>query len=196
MANTLSPESRVERYGFEEYKMYYESTERVTDRRLAVNTSNFAITTASLIAVAVLTNWSLGKPSFLLITLATDALIGAMGALYCTLWVGQITDFKALNQAKFSVLNAVAPQILFSATPDSRVPADPFQKEWKLLQEQEATRKIHSTDLVALRSSNIEYLVPKALRVIYIVIALTAVGIGVFNRSSLWLALLSSQATT
>lgn len=156
------------RFAFDEYKMYYDSTEKVTDRRLAVNTWNYGACTATIAAIAILTAWAWPKAEFRLVAIAANVAVAGMGILFCTLWVGQIRDFKSLNNAKFEVLNEIASRVAFGKDDDPRVSAEPFAKEWEILQRREETRELESPQIVALRSSNIEYLVPKAFRIIFV----------------------------
>src|SRR2546421_7874977 len=89
---------------FDEFKLYYESTEKVTDRRLSANTWNYSICIAIVIAIAGIVKWSVGNP-VLYVGLTAVLVLCIMAVLFCTLWLGQITDFKYLNNAKFKVLN-------------------------------------------------------------------------------------------
>ena len=171
-------------YSFDEYELYYESTERVTDRRLATNAWNYGICTAIIVAVAVLANWSVSKPEFGLMTAGAIVTLAGMGMLLCTLWIGQIRDFKALNNAKYDVLNAMAPLVRF-APKDDRVSATPFAKEWEILKAKDATREIESMKIFALRSSNTEFLVPTAFRWLFGLTVLAAVATAGFNFTSL-----------
>ena len=103
---------------FEEFKLFYESAEKVTDRRLETNRWNYSICIAMLLAIAGIINWGLSKPPFLFVSLIAVAVICIMAMLFCALWIGQIRDFKSLNNAKFAVLNPMAPSVSFSA-PDA-----------------------------------------------------------------------------
>jgi hypothetical protein len=172
------------RYSFDEYKLYYESTEKVTDRRLATNAWNYALCTAIMVAMATLASWSLSRPDFRLVTIVAILMLAGMGMLLCTLWIGQIRDFKALNNAKFEVLNAMAPHVQFGAN-DDRASATPFAREWEILKTKEATQEVYTTRIVALRSSNAEFLVPTAFRWLFAFIVATALIIVVMNWSSL-----------
>jgi hypothetical protein len=152
-----------QRYSFDEYKLYYESTEKVTDRRLAANNWNYGLCTAVIIAIAGLANWSPSQPGFGLVIFAVILMLAGMGMLLCTLWIGQIRDFKELNDAKFKVLNAMAPLVQFGAG-DARTSATPFEREWKIMDEKKATRKVSSMRIVALGSSDTEIFIPTAFR--------------------------------
>jgi hypothetical protein len=172
-------------YSFDEYKLYYESTEKVSERRIANNTWNYSICIAIIIAVAVLANWSVSEPEFGLITIVAVLMLAGMGTLLCTLWIGQLRDSKALNTAKFHVLNDImAPKVQF-APKDERKSANPFDIEWKKVKELDQASKVYSMEIVALRSSNAEFLVPKAFRWLFIFIIVVTLAVTVVNFSLL-----------
>lgn len=180
--STIAPESKE--YSFEEYKLYYESAERVTDRRLATNTWNYSICTAIIVSIAALVNWSLVQTNFQLITISLIILLAVMGLLLCTLWSGQIKDFKNLNAAKFEVINTMAPLVRFGSN-NNLVSAAPFAHEWTILKEKEATQDVRNMSIVALRSSNAEFLVPKAFRWFFLLITIFAVATLYINWATL-----------
>lgn len=167
-----------QRFSFDEFKLYYESTEKVTDRRLETNRWNYSICTAMLIAIGALARWSLTTAALLWVGFAAIGILSAMAVLFCALWIGQIRDFKKLNNAKFSVLNAMAPNLEFdSEKPGLVVSYCPFEKEWTKLAELNALEEVGKANIVALKSSNIEYFIPKAFGVLFagILIALLMV---------------------
>ena len=169
------PEKKL---SFEEFKLYYESTEKVTDRRLDTNRWNYSICIAMLVAIAVLTRWSLTTVALLWIGFAAVGILSVMAVLFCSLWVGQIRDFKKLNNAKFTVLNAMAPNVEFNPEkPGMVVSYCPFEREWARLTELNAVDEVRKANIIALKSSNIEYFIPKAFTVLFagIFIALTIV---------------------
>jgi hypothetical protein len=171
---------RSQRCSFEEYKLYYESAEKVTDRRLATNTWNYGLCTAVMVAIATLANWGLAQPGFGVVTVAAIVVLSGMGILLCALWKGQIRDFKDLNSAKFEVLNAMAPLVQFDAT-ETVVSAIPFMREWDILKAKEATREVEAMRIVALRSSNAELLVPTAFRWLFVLIMCAALATAIVN---------------
>jgi hypothetical protein len=159
------------RYSFDEFKLYYESTERVTDRRLETNRWNYSICIAILVAIATIARWSLTTATLIWVGLAAIVVLDVMAILFCALWVGQIRDFKKLNNAKFTVLNNMAPQIEFDlAHPGSVGSFCPFDREWKKLNELNALDEVGRSNIVALRSSNIEYFIPKAFAALFVAI--------------------------
>ena len=184
------PNEARKKLAFEEFKLFYESAEKVTDRRLETNRWNYSIGVAILLAVAGIINWGISKPPFLFVSLIAVAVLCIMAVLFCSLWIGQIRDFKSLNNAKFAVLNQMAPSVSFSAPDsDARVSYAPFEREWEALKKAEAVQEIASFNIVALKSSNMEYLIPRAFRVLFLVLLLTVILVVVRN----WQALLQSS---
>jgi len=120
-----------------------------------------------------------------------------MAILFCSLWLGQITDFKYLNNAKFKVLNEMAPRLEFDlAHPNQMTSFRPFEKEWKTLEEVKAAVEIGQRKIVALKSSNIEYYIPKAFRILFFLVCLAALLALAFNWSSFvnsWKMILHAQ---
>jgi hypothetical protein len=153
---------------FEEFELYYESTEKVTDRRLETNRWNYSICLAILVAIAALIRWSLGTVTLLWVGFAGAGVLSVMAFLFCLLWIGQIRDFKKLNNAKFAVLNAMAPNLDFDfEKPGAVVSYCPFEKEWIRLAELNALEEVGKANIVALKSSNIEYFIPNAFCVLF-----------------------------
>jgi hypothetical protein len=164
MATDLSQE----RYSFDEFKLYYDSTEKVTDRRLETNRWNYSICIATLVAIAVLTKWSLAEISLVWVGLVAVALLSLMAIVFCALWVDQIKDFKKLNTAKFMVLNQMAPRLEFDTdNPGAVVSFLPFEREWEAMKALNALDEIGDSKIIALKSSNIEYFVPKAFAFVF-----------------------------
>ncbi|PML25634.1 MULTISPECIES: RipA family octameric membrane protein [Vibrio] len=159
------------RVAFDEFKLFYDSTEKVTDRRNAANRWNYSICIAILGAIAAVISWSLGKPPFLVTGIIIVVLLAGMAALYCTLWVGQIRDLKELNNAKFTVLNEMASFVSFGdGNSEKLVSYRPFEKEWDELIKAKVAQEVKNINIIALKSSNIEYLIPKAFRVLFVLI--------------------------
>jgi hypothetical protein len=166
----------AEKLSFEEFKLYYESAEKVTERRLSANTWNHSLCVAIVVAIAVTINWTVSHRPFFYVGLVGVIVICAMATLFCSLWMGQVDDFKLLNNAKFKVLNQMAPNIEFDPTrPGQAKSFCPFEKEWQVLQEVKAAVAISQHKIVALKSSNIEYFIPKAFRVVFLTIIVASV---------------------
>ena len=84
----MTDRPRESKLSFEEFKLYYESTEKVTDRRLETNRWNYSICIAILVAIAVLTRWSLTTSALLWTGFTAVAILCLMAILFCALWVG------------------------------------------------------------------------------------------------------------
>ncbi|NRA54878.1 MAG: hypothetical protein HRU23_12095 [Gammaproteobacteria bacterium] len=161
------------RVAFDEFKLFYESAEKVTDRRHSANRWNYSICIAILGAIAAIISWSLGKPAFLITGIVSVVLLAGMAALYCTLWIGQIRDFKELNNAKFAVINEMARFVSFGdGNNENLISYKPFEKEWDALTKAKIAEEVKSINIVALKSSHIEYLIPKAFRALFVLIVL------------------------
>jgi hypothetical protein len=178
----MSSTSTEKKLSLEEFKLYYEATEKVTDRRLETNRWNYSICIAMLVAIAVLTKWSLTTVNLLWVGFAAVAILSIMAVLFCILWVGQIKDFKKLNNAKFTVLNAMAPNVEFyPERPGTVVSYCAFEKEWNRLSELNALDEVGKSNIVALKSSNIEYFIPKAFGVLFATIFVALLIVTISN---------------
>jgi hypothetical protein len=188
--------NEAKKVSFDEFKLYYESTEKVTDRRLSANTWNYSICIAIIVAIAGIVKWSTGN-SFFYVGLTAVLILCLMAILFCSLWLGQIADFKYLNNAKFKVLNEMAPHIEFDIEHPNQITSFcPFEKEWQKLEEAKAAVEIGQRKIVALKSSNIEYYIPQAFRVLFFLISTAVVLAVAFNWGSFvnsWRAVLHVQ---
>jgi hypothetical protein len=178
----MSKDTATSKHSFEEFKLYYDSTEKVTDRRLDTNRWNYSICIAILVAIAVLSKWSLTTASLIWVGFAAVAVLSTMAILFCFLWIGQIRDFKKLNNAKFAVLNEMAPKLDFHPDRPGEVTSYcPFDKEWKRLAELDALSEVGKSNIIALKSSNVEYFIPKAFAALFASIILALILVTIFN---------------
>jgi hypothetical protein len=116
--------------------LYYESTEKVTDRRLDTNRWNYSICIAILVAVATITQWSLPDERLIWVGLAADFLLCLMAIFFCTLWIGQIRDFKKPKQCQvLSPERNGAHGRHRHRNPGAISSFCPFDKEWKKYRE-------------------------------------------------------------
>lgn len=175
---------------FDEFLLFYGSAEKVTDRRLETNRWNYSVCTAIIVACAAILGWATTNPNFLVIALIAVLILSIMAILFCRFWIAQIRDFKMLNNAKFEVLNQMAPRVCFSPeNNDDRKSFLPFEKEWEALKKTKSTVELTNTNIFALSSSNIEYLIPHAFTWLFIfmiiaVIVLTLANWGMITNSS------------
>lgn len=169
MSNTAASQVTTRsKVSFEEFKLYFESAERVTDRRLETNRWNYTVCVAILIAIAIITNWSFSATNLVWLGLGAVLVLCLMAMLFCILWVGQIRAYKELNNAKFEVLNEMAPHLEFHPDQPGLVNSyEPFAKEWAKLNASNALEELKRSNIVALKSSNMEYFIPKAFVVLF-----------------------------
>ena len=121
-------------------------------------------------AIAVIANWSLSTPQYKYVGFTLIATISVLSAIYVKLWLRQILDWKALNTAKFKIVNEMAPLLQFeSKTENVKVISyEPFKREWEYLQELNALQSSKKRKVVALKSTNEEIFVPNAFFFIFI----------------------------
>lgn len=178
----------TEKYSFEEFKLIYESTEKVTDRRLTNNKQNYAIGVAILGTIGIIWKWSIDNETYFFCGILLVLLLSFLAILFCTLWIGQIKDFKKLNAAKFDVVNEMTNSLYFECS-DVNVELKsykPFVKEWEKLTKINALQEEGQSNLIALKSSNTEFFIPAAFRIIFIVTLLISVLTIVINPAQTW----------
>ena len=167
---TLAPVS------FDEFKLYYESAERVTERRLSTNRWNYSVSTAIVLTIGAVLSFSTSHDTFTFIAAASTLFLSAIAFLFCTYWIKQIDDFKALNKSKFAVLEKMAPNVVFdsSGNPSPAKSFEPFKREWEDLEAASALQAIPGRveRVLALKSTRQEYFLPQAFRLLFVAIFL------------------------
>lgn len=169
-------------YSWEEYKLYFETTEKVIDRRIALNAWNYGICVALLVASGLLANWLASKSELRLTLLFAIGVLSIMGMLLARLWYRQVKDLKLLNNAKFEVLEAMAPQVIF---PDGRPSFEAFKKEWIILGQRGATAKRWGLRVKVLKSSGAEFALPWSFGAVFALVLTLVVAIGWSNWDQL-----------
>jgi hypothetical protein len=175
-------------YSFEEFKLMYESTEKVTDRRHTKNTFNYSICVGGVLALAVIANWSVANSQYKYVSFTLIFLLSIMETAYTRLWLRQIKDLKALNTAKFEVLNEMAPLLKFDSTKSGAgeeiVSYQPFAREWEILKKLNALQNPKRHKIVALKSTDEELFIPKAFQAIFILSTLGSLIAIIFHFTS------------
>jgi hypothetical protein len=176
---------------FQEFALYYQSTVQVTERRIAMNRWNYSVLTATLIAIALVLNWSTDKQSHMFVGVCGIVILCLMAVVLCTYWINQISDAKNLNSAKFKVLAEMAPLVVFDGS-DGPSPArswEPFEKEWSELQAAQALTQVKTgpiSKLQVLNASRAEYFIPQAFRVLFAIILLGTVTFAALEHSAVF----------
>ncbi|GAB3636711.1 hypothetical protein GCM10027422_23010 [Hymenobacter arcticus] len=166
----------IVKYSFEEFKLVYESTEKVIDRRLTNNKQNYTISVAILVGIAVVWKWSIENSRYFFGGMLLVLILAVFAVLFCSLWVEQIKDFKRLNDAKFSVINEMAKQVYFESNNENvEIKSyDPFTKEWEKLNAIHAIEENSTIKLITLNSSSREFFIPQSFRIIFALIVVVS----------------------
>ncbi len=103
---------------FEQYKLYVDSADRISQRRSSTN--SFLLTVnASLVTLYGLTTPL--KPS---VAAAWHLLVPFAGILVCITWLSLVENYRNLNSVKFKVIHELEQQL----------PASLYAYEWQLLE--------------------------------------------------------------
>ena len=174
MGNEKPKTEEIKNYSFEEFKLIYDSAEKVTDRRIALNKFNYSICTAIFLSIAFLWNWSLTNAEYDLAGVFMVMILSIIASIFTFYWIRQIKDYKSLNNAKFNVINGMSENLFFpNESGDIKIDSfEPFKKEWEELKVLSALQEKKKFRIIALKSSNLEYFIPKAFRVIFITMSL------------------------
>jgi hypothetical protein len=175
---------------FEEFKLYYESTEKVTDRRLNANRWNYSISVGIILAIAAVYSWATSNRPYFLLAGAAILVLAAAAAVFSLFWLRQVEDWKALNAAKFKVLNDMAREVRFQPSEGHLPPKSyqPFDKEWKILQSQSSLAKVRIFrvgQLEALNASGAELFMPRAFMAVFAALFVVMLAVMAFSWGSL-----------
>lgn len=172
------------RVHFEEFRMYLESAERTTDRRLELNKSNASLSLLILAGIGAIVSWSFGKDGVQPFAVVIIGAIALLAAVFCRWWWKQVVSYKDLNSAKFKVLNEMAPRIVFPDVLDLSCCSDePFRKEWDILKRNQSLGVFKSG--LALGASLSEITVPVMFMICFSLIFLVSAMMAVFGRYDL-----------
>ena len=137
-----------EKHLFEQYKLYIESAEKISDRRQ--NANNYFIT----INTALITLLGLSfQVSFLENLSWLRSLLAGMGIIICIIFWYLLRSYKQLNTGKFKVIHEI----------EQHLPLALYDYEWKILEEGK-NKKIYYP------FSHIELLIPWVFGIIYFIL--------------------------
>ncbi len=131
---------------FDQYKMYVESVEKISDRRQ--NANNFFLTLNTVLIsviglsfqVKIFDNYSWAR-----------VLIAVLGILICIIFGFLLRAYKQLNTGKFKVIHEI----------EQMLPLALYDYEWKILGEGKDKKKYYPF-------SHIELLIPWVFGIIYL----------------------------
>ena len=149
-------------YSFEEFRMMYESTELISDRKIAFNRNNASLCLLVIAGQGAAASWMYKVTELQAFTPLVLIPIAILAIIFCLYWNGQLRAFKELNSAKFQVLEEMAKRVAF---PDYRersiVSMNPFMREYQILNEKQQLMK-GAAGLLLQKSNFAETTVPKS----------------------------------
>jgi len=130
---------------FEQYKMYVELADRVSQRRINVN-SFFITANATLLTIASGFKGEFGNYMYL---------IAVTGIAISLFWLFSIRSYKQLNSGKFKVIHEI----------ETYLPMDVFTYEWKLLDKGKSFKKYW-------KLSHVEMAIPLIFTGLYVALSI------------------------
>jgi MFS family permease len=107
--------TKLDDHTLEQYKLFVDSSHKVSDRRLSTNSYFLTINSSLLTLMGLLAGIIADRKPLVLLCVA--------GMVISWTWLIQLEDFQRLNSAKFNVINEL----------EAQLPANVFQEEWRHL---------------------------------------------------------------
>lgn len=106
----------------EQYKLYVQMVDKISERRQSANSFFLTINTALVAFLGIVGKSGTGS------VIATPPLpwvlvVSAAGLILCYFWYRLVLSYKGLNSGKFKVVHAL----------ESRLPASPYDAEWEVV---------------------------------------------------------------
>jgi len=111
------PDNKKSEHILEQYKMYVESAEKVSDRRSNLNTFYLSLTTTIAGLIGYLKTNTIDNSEYLIIGLSVSAI------LICIYWVNLLENYRKLNSGKFKVFHEI----------EKELPLNLYEYEWEKL---------------------------------------------------------------
>lgn len=151
----MKPDEYGENYQahlLEQYKLYVEMADRVSQRRDQSN--RFYVTLVSALVALLVVLARVGAGTSGTVWAAALLIVGLFGIALSGIWILNIRSYRTLNTAKFKVISSMEPQLPWAGYAD----------EWELLRPQDAPPKY-------LQLSRVEQLVPRLIILLFAGIA-------------------------
>jgi hypothetical protein len=160
-AEEAAEDTRELCYSFEEFRMMYDSTELISERKITFNRNNASLCLAIIAGQALAANWCYKKQELMVAGPLFVCAIAILAIVFCIYWDGQLWTFKELNAAKFKVLEEMAGRVVFPDYKERSVRSmSPFDREYQIMNER--SKLVQSRKgLMLPRSSLAETIVPK-----------------------------------
>ena len=170
-------------YSFEEFRLVYETTERLVERKMATTRANSSFSSAIIAGQCVALSWAFEKSDRVEIVVGCALLvIAVLGIAFSLYWYDQIRSSSDLNNAKFKVMSEIAQSMQF---PDYRpattlLSINPFEREWELM------RKAGKLTPSGKRKGAITELIVPACFLIVFALEAVLLGVWVFSIARGW----------
>jgi hypothetical protein len=107
----------------EQYKLYVQMADKISDRRQAANNFFLTVNTALIAFLGLVAAPDIGSgPSATAHPpLPWVVVVSAAGVVLCYTWYRLVRSYKGLNSGKFKVVHAI----------ESKLPSSPFDAEWE-----------------------------------------------------------------
>ena len=153
----MRPEEYGEKFSdhfLEQYKLYVEMADRVSQRREQSNRFYVALLTSLAALLVILARFGLDTENdagtFLKVVILAS---GVLGSALAIIWFINIKSYRQLNTAKFQIINRM----------EERLPFAGYSDEWELLRPKEGPAKY-------FQLTRVEQFVPLAVFVLFLVI--------------------------
>jgi hypothetical protein len=139
----------------EQYKLYVQLADNVSERRAKTN-AYYVSVTAAILVLAARFEWLAPADRLQAVGLL---LVAVLGILVCLVWRANVTSFRQLNSAKFKVIHEL----------EERLPFPCYDREWELLR-RGTDRKSY------LQLTRIERALPLVLTIAYLMLLVIAIA--------------------
>ena len=140
----------------EQYKLYVEMADRVSQRRDQSN--RFYVTIVSALAAIVVIIARFGVPENGTLLEVAFLVVGLFGIALSVVWHFNIRSYRVLNSAKFAIINRIEKQLPFAG----------YSEEWEILRPPEGRRPY-------FQLTRVEQFIPAIFAVLFAALTIYAV---------------------
>lgn len=142
------------RHLLEQYSLYVEMADRISQRRSKANTFFLSVNTLLVTAIGVLSKL---ESDFEILNSWWALTTSLAGILFCWTWLSIINSYRQLNTGKFKVINTI----------EQKLPLAMYKAEWSYLKPKGGASRYKQLTVV-------EVLVPKIFGLVYLVLMIMA----------------------
>lgn len=147
----------------EQYKLYVEMADRISARRVQINSFYISLLSGLLALLSIFVNKEvLSKFQDTKFKNITLLVVGLLGIILCFLWQSNIRSYKQLNSAKFKVISEIEKYMPFSL----------YEMEWGILKKDREYKRYMEQTIVE-RYIPFIMAIPYLILLVYSLLALT-----------------------